>query len=249
MTNGQEQTSSNKNNASRKRKKQYAASTVNSSSLQESARRLKSLRTANSNGDECCCNSTCTGKLREDINSCFCCCATSRIGEMLVLSEKKDGTPRIIAGPEWPMCICCTVPMIIIGSALITYYIFVDADDQIVPLWILPIYLIIVIVTLLSLFFVGCRDPGLLERCTDEEAAESGWFWNEQCGSFRPSHATYCKELKVLIEDYDHVCPWTGTAIGKGNMLAFRFFLVFSNVLCYSTIAIVVYCVLNETKE
>ena len=132
---------------------------------------------------------------------------------------------------------------------LLTYLYFSDYLSFIQPFWILPIYSIIVIVTLLSLFFVGCRDPGLLERRTDEEAAESGWFWNEQCGSFRPIHASYCKECQVLIEDYDHVCPWIGTAIGKGNMLAFKFFLVFSNVLCYSSIAIVLYCVLNETKE
>ena len=28
----------------------------------------------------------------------------------------------------------------------------------------------------------------------------------------------------VVIEEFDHVCPWTGTAIGKRNMGAFKTF-------------------------
>jgi len=227
-----------------RKRRELCASTAQSSNLEESALRIQSLRT---NGKCCCCTSRCTGKIWEDINSCFCCCAKQHIGEMLVLVEKKDGTPVVIAGPSWPMCIFCTVPIIVVGGFLITYFILMDNEN--VPFWIIPIYLSLVIASLLSLFFVGCRDPGLMERCTDEEAAVSGWFWNEQVGSFRPSNAAYCRECKVLIQDYDHVCPWTGTAIGKGNMVAFRFFLVLSNVLCYSSVSIVVYYALKGVNE
>jgi len=198
------------------------------------------------------------------MNTCFCCCAVQRIGEMLVLVEKDDGTPVFIVGPEWHFCVFCTVPMILIVTFLVTYFILVDDDSSNVsllyyitskfltvfqPLWIVPIYLSIAVLTLVSLCLVGCRDPGLLERCTDEEVVENGWFWNEQVGSFRPSHASYCKECKVLVEEYDHVCPWMGSAIGKKNMLAFRFFMVFSNVLCYSSIAIVLYHSLSVSNE
>lgn len=49
----------------------------------------------------------------------------------------------------------------------------------------------------MSLFCVSCRDPGLMERVTDEEAGEGGWFWNEQVGSFRPPGALYCRECGV----------------------------------------------------
>jgi len=38
-----------------------------------------------------------------------------------------------------------------------------------------------------------------MERFTDEEAAENGWFWNEQVGSYRPAGAMYCRECKVSI--------------------------------------------------
>ena len=36
-----------------------------------------------------------------------------------------------------------------------------------------------------------------MERVTDEEAGEGGWFWNEQVGSFRPPGALYCRECGV----------------------------------------------------
>jgi hypothetical protein len=67
-------------------------------------------------------------------------------------------------------------------------------------MWILPIYAVAVGAVLVSLFCVSCRDPGLMERVTDEEAGEGGWFWNEQVGSFRPPGALYCRECGVLIQ-------------------------------------------------
>jgi len=59
------------------------------------------------------------------------------------------------------------------------------------------IYFSIIAIVLIVLFFVSCRDPGLLERVTDEEAADNGWFWNEQVGSYRPAGAMYCRECQV----------------------------------------------------
>lgn len=38
-----------------------------------------------------------------------------------------------------------------------------------------------------------------MERVTDEEAGEGGWFWNEQVGSFRPPGALYCRECGVSV--------------------------------------------------
>ena len=51
--------------------------------------------------------------------------------------------------------------------------------------------------------------------------------------------------LKVLIQDYDHLCPWTGTGIGRNNILAFRVFVVAVNLLCYCSIGIVSYFLLK----
>eukprot|EP00986_Skeletonema_menzelii_P012504 scaffold6916_cov143-Skeletonema_menzelii.AAC.14 len=78
-----------------------------------------------------------------------------------------------------------------------------------------------------------------MERVADEEAAEQGWFWNEQVGSYRPAGAMYCREGKVLIKDFDHVCPWTGTAIGHGNMLPFKLLSIYSSLKKRTTISLV----------
>jgi len=103
-----------------------------------------------------------------------------------------------------------------------------------------------IIFTLIALFGVSCRDPGLLARVTDEEAAQAGWLWNEQVSSFRPPDALYCRECKAVIQDYDHLCPWTGTGIGKGNMGCFKIFVVSVNLLCYSSLGVVAYVLLND---
>lgn len=111
-------------------------------------------------------------------------------------------------------------------------------------LMILP-YGVLIAIVMLSLFCVACTDPGLMERVVDEEAGEGGWFWNEQVGSFRPPGALYCRECGVLIQDYDHLCPWTGTGIGRKNMWAFKTFAVSVNVLCYFSIGLVVWALLD----
>eukprot|EP00977_Amphora_coffeiformis_P030400 scaffold46737_cov168-Amphora_coffeaeformis.AAC.1 len=64
-------------------------------------------------------------------------------------------------------------------------------------------------------------------------------------GSFRPPGALYCRECGVLIQEYDHLCPWTGTGIGRGNMCAFKTFVVSINVLCYCSIGLVVWGLLD----
>lgn len=161
-----------------------------------------------------------------------------------MLMEKRDGSPIVLAGPCWPFCTFITLPLIVVLSGLVSYFIVLNEDSGL-PWWFVFIYFPILALTLLALFFVSCRDPGLLERVTDEEAGHGGWFWNEQVGSFRPPGAMYCRECKVLIQDYDHLCPWTGTGIGKGNMLAFKIFVVMVNILCYLSIALVAFTLLR----
>jgi len=171
----------------------------------------------------------------------FCCCAR-RIGGMFSLVERSDGSPIIIAGPCWPCCFFITLPLIAGIAGLVTYYVVFNQDLGL-PIWVAIVYIPLVVITLISLSCVSCRDPGLLERVTDEEAGHGGWFWNEQVGSFRPTGAMYCRECKALIEDFDHLCPWTGTGIGRRNMMAFKFFVVCVNLSCYSSIGLISYSV------
>lgn len=179
----------------------------------------------------------------QDYHAYFCCCA-KRLGNMFVLFERSDGSPMVIAGPCWPFCMGVTLPLILGISALVCYFVLFNSANGL-PQWVAYIYLPVLALVLLALFMVSCRDPGLMERVTDEEAGQGGWYWNEQVGSFRPPGALYCRECGVLIEGYDHLCPWTGTGIGHGNMFAFKAFVVSVNVLCYFSIALVAYALLN----
>mmetsp|Transcript_11520 Transcript_11520/g.24556 ORF Transcript_11520/g.24556 Transcript_11520/m.24556 type:complete len:253 (+) Transcript_11520:158-916(+) len=180
----------------------------------------------------------------EDFNRYFCCCAR-RVGSMFFLLERRDGSPIVVAGPCWPFCTFVTVPLIVGLSGLVGYFIVSNPNTGL-PWWFALIYYPIVVFVLTVLFCVSCRDPGLMERVTDEEAAENGWFWNEQVGSYRPAGAMYCRECKALVHDYDHVCPWTGTAIGKGNMIPFKIFVFSVNVLCYFSVGLVIWQVMDK---
>lgn len=211
----------------KKQKKNYAVSIIDINS--------NFYKNSNHNNSRSnCCN---------DIKSCVCCCAT-KIGGMYSLVEGKDGTPIIIAGPSWPMCLFCTVPIVIASSFAITWFILMDVEIN-MPWWVIPIYVSFIIGALVSLCFTSCSNPGLLERVSEknEDVEKGGWAWNEEVSSFQPPNSGYCRECKVLIEEYEHECLWTGTAIGRGNALAFQLFLLFVNSLCYFSFGLVIFYV------
>mmetsp|Transcript_23473 Transcript_23473/g.29575 ORF Transcript_23473/g.29575 Transcript_23473/m.29575 type:complete len:257 (-) Transcript_23473:1023-1793(-) len=185
----------------------------------------------------------CTGTT-EDCYS-LCCCCSRRVGSMFFLCEKPDGSPIVVAGPCWPFCVFITVPMITVLSGLVLWFCILSPQSPL-PSWVAFIYCPFMVLTLISLFCVSCRDPGLMERVTDEEAADAHFLWNEQVGSYRPPGAMYCRECQVLVQDYDHLCPWTGTAIGARNMFAFKAFVVSVNLLCYGSIGIALYVLFKD---
>ena len=127
----------------------------------------------------------------------ICCTCAKPLGGMFVLYEReRDGQPYVIAGPLWGFCAFVTVPLIVFISGV--FYYFVLLNDKInLPFWIQIVYACLIGLTLLFLAFTSCRNPGLIERVTDEEAGRGGWYWNEQCGTYRPPSAMYCRECKV----------------------------------------------------
>ncbi|KAH8091968.1 hypothetical protein JL720_5544 [Aureococcus anophagefferens] len=50
-------------------------------------------------------------------------------------------------------------------------------------------------------------------------------FVAEYAHAFRPPGTIFCQECQILVEDYNHFCPWSGTAIGKGNERYFTAYL------------------------
>mmetsp|Transcript_11936 Transcript_11936/g.28586 ORF Transcript_11936/g.28586 Transcript_11936/m.28586 type:complete len:219 (-) Transcript_11936:395-1051(-) len=135
------------------------------------------------------------GGTTRDFHRFFCCCA-ERLGNMFVFCKRPDGSPIVIAGPCWPFCCFVTVPLILGACGAVSYWLIIR-ENSALPLWVSYIYFPVLGFVLAALFGVSCTDPGLMERVTDEEAGEGGWFWNEQVGSYRPPGALYCRECGV----------------------------------------------------
>jgi hypothetical protein len=148
-----------------------------------------------------------------------------RVGNMVVLTqstEKQDeeNIPRLdcVMGPYWVMSVFVTYPIILVISAITA----VQIANQPWPLII--VWAILTLALLAALSMVACRNPGIMRRFHSQPDDE--WRWNDQAQTFRPKGAKYDPECAVVVESFDHTCPWTGTAIGKRNMSAFRCFVV-----------------------
>ena len=54
---------------------------------------------------------------------------------------------------------------------------------------------------------------------------DRNWTYSEYAQSYRPPGVIYCQQCQVLIEEYNHFCPWSGIVIGKGNEAYFQVFI------------------------
>ncbi|KAL3905046.1 MAG: hypothetical protein SGILL_009833, partial [Bacillariaceae sp.] len=77
----------------------------------------------------------------------------------------------------------------------------------------------------------------VLYRHAEPPPDTDDWRWNDQAKTYRPPKSRFDRETQVVIEGFDHTCPWTGTAIGSRNMLWFRIFIVMVPIMIgYSVI-------------
>lgn len=150
---------------------------------------------------------------------------------------------QFVLGPFWPMLLFITYPLIF-GVSALTMYTGLPGK----PLYVKILWALLTSLLIRSLFNTGFRDPGILARHKDpppidnEGDLEDGdkpkrkigfrwgneegpWRWSDQTQSYRPRNSMYCQDCKVIVEEFDHTCPWTGTAIGKKNMGSFQMFV------------------------
>lgn len=69
----------------------------------------------------------------EDFNR-FCCCAR-QVGALHFLLERRDGSPIVVAGPCWPFCIFVTVPLIVVLSGMVGFFIVSDKESRLVSMF------------------------------------------------------------------------------------------------------------------
>ncbi|GMH96933.1 hypothetical protein TrVE_jg13426 [Triparma verrucosa] len=150
------------------------------------------------------------------------CKRAGRVGNMIVIkSSIQNDEPKLLCvyGPFWPVLFCLTWPLIL-GVSGYTFYRLLHLEA---PFYIILPWCALTGVLCRFLHRVSSRDPGILPRY--REAPEESWRWNSQADTYRPPGAIFDKECGVIVEDFDHVCPWTGTAIGGGNMPDFQGFV------------------------
>jgi len=111
----------------------------------------------------------------------------------------------------------------------------------------------------LTLYFLArcaLTDPGILPRCPapppgaplPEPPAHvyrydgSNLVYCDTCSLFRPPRAKHCRYSDNCVLEFDHFCPWVGTAVGLRNL---RFFLAFVT----STFALALFIALTSGLE
>lgn len=72
------------------------------------------------------------------------------------------------------------------------------------------------------------------------------WSWDDRTETWRPITAKYADDCGVLVDEYDHTCPWTGTAIGKGNI---RYFYIFTATILPLLIFLVICVFIAMSNE
>lgn len=127
-----------------------------------------------------------------------------------------------VAGPYWPMLCMVTYPLILGVSGVVLVTVIPRAT-----IWLGLLWAICTIGLIVALAMTAFRDPGILPRYSTPppNQEEHQWRWNDRALTYRPRGAWYDPDTGVIVEGFDHTCPWTGTAIGKKNMVAFQFFV------------------------
>jgi len=158
------------------------------------------------------------------------CCCCKKIGKLHVLCEAPNhpGKPRnlyCVVGPYWTMMLCCTTPLILVPCFFGAMFMATRVHPAVTVL-----FCSMALFTLGSLWKTATTDPGLVLRRAENPADEGNardkkkWAWDDRTKSWRSITARYAADCNVLVDEYDHTCPWTGTAIGRGNIFYFYMF-------------------------
>mmetsp|Transcript_32229 Transcript_32229/g.41423 ORF Transcript_32229/g.41423 Transcript_32229/m.41423 type:complete len:361 (+) Transcript_32229:271-1353(+) len=143
----------------------------------------------------------------------------------------------LVLGPYWPFCLSLTtslmvfIPMMVI---IICWHIIPFKE-------VIYAFIALTLLSLLALASVACRNPGLIPHYHDEpeESMSSPvgvrpnrkWIFNDMTSSWRPRGAVYDRDVNAIIAEFDHVCPFTGTAIGGNNIYCFYWFVGMIQIL------------------
>lgn len=174
------------------------------------------------------------------LTACLCSrLGAGRVGNMVVCYRSETEMPdpyqedsatdlrprlHLVLGPYWAVCFLVTIPFFLALTVLVGVTRIPTSAWYVAATWTFA-----KIGLFGTLMLVSCRDPGMLYRYRElPRHTEGEWRWNSQALTYRPLHAKYDPECAAVIEQFHHVCPWTGTAIGRRNQRWFNSFIFFT---------------------
>lgn len=181
------------------------------------------------------------------------CLGAGRVGNMVVLAQsiekfeeeivdpdtsqvtiRQKKRPKLlwVVGPYWTVNLFITFPLIFGVSGWICYQRITKSSPAIIITWTIGTFFMV-----FSLCMISCRNPGILYRHSQiPTTAEEEWRWNDQARTYRPASSRFDTECQVVVEGFDHTCPWTGTAIGSKNMFWFKMFVCMVPIMLFYTL-------------
>ena len=100
---------------------------------------------------------------------------------------------------------CCKLPVpLILGISMSIFILYLRCYSLSFKIpWALSLVLLF-----FCLFMTSLSNPGIALRYSEQR--EGDWIWNDQAITFRAPDAKYDSVCGVVIEGFDHVCPWVG---------------------------------------
>ena len=177
-----------------------------------------------------------------------------RMGKLYVCATEERGldggrlggpraTPTWVVGPCWPMLVLTNCLIVgVTALAMVTYLPYVH--------WVFGVFGVgLLAFVVFALAKTACTNPGVLPRHAGPDPPERNWRWSEQAQSYYPPGVTYCTESQVLVRDYDHFCPWTGTLIARDNFCCFTNFTGCLMFACLGVGAILVFGLMQISAQ
>merc|ERR1712216_623780 len=122
---------------------------------------------------------------------------------------------RIVLGPYWHFLLITLIVMstitALIYASVLPRHLTVERS----------VGLGLSVLALVALMCTAMSDPGIYPR--HSKPLEDSWTYSEYAQSYRPAGVIYCQQCQVLIEEYNHFCPWSGIVIGREMSLSSKY--------------------------
>ena len=154
-------------------------------------------------------------------------------GNLKTFFFDKNNIPQIVIGPDYQQFLCMFLFSIFIQA------FFIISLYKLFNTIIMCITIAICMTQLSCYLIVFLKNPGLAcftaqkytEISYESDRKNEDEFPCGTCRIIKFKGVLHCPDCNVCIEECDHHCPWMGGCVGKGNQLAFNWFLG-SSVFC-----------------